>query len=174
MTITLTGIELERMDAILEQFEYLLRRVAGLDNNSKINDYLECIRKQEIIRFEFYGVPHGTKKAKQALYIEVDWAKHTSLRSSNPYIAIPSYWGDGDNKKVNPDIRDEAQQFMKKCVGLSIEWNFTYATNDLVEPLNKKLGTHQTRPDEVITPPDGNFSGYSIIDLEEMSVKTNR
>jgi len=176
MTITLTGIELERMEAIQEQFDYLLRRVGGVESETKIENYLKLISKKQIESLEFYGVPPGTLKARHALLVEIDWQKHEDLRSSTPFIAIPSYWGDGDNKKVNPDIRDEAQKFLKKCVGLEIKFHFTWGSisSQKKDELRKLMGTSPVAADEKISPPSGNFGGYSIIDLEEVSIKTNK
>jgi len=173
MQITVTGLELERMDSIVEQIEYLLRQVVGMTGETEIQSYLEAVRKKQISMFKFFGVQAGTRNAQYALYLEIDWTKHANLISTNPYITLNSLWGDGDNKKVNPDIRYEAHKFLKNCIGLEIDWCFTYSSSDIIEEMNKKLGTHTISSDEQIIPPEGNYRSNKIFDLDEISIKVN-
>jgi len=165
--------ELGRMDVIIDQFDYLMRRVAHMQSETEIKNYLDAVREKHIKTFEFYGVPMGTKKARYELIVHVDWGMHAKLLSTDPFIIIDEDYGDGAYKNANPDIISVAQKFLKrvKNENLEIKWIFRYSSYVNEEALNKKLGSHTVTDDERIAPPDHrNYTKYRVYNLEEMEV----
>jgi hypothetical protein len=171
MTITLTGVELERIDAIKEQIDYCLRHVAGEKSETLIQNFLEVVSAKHIEEFDFFGITPGTLNAKHFLTIKIDWVEHDDLVASEPMIATNNLW----EQKTNPDIIMEAQKFLRKCNGLEIDWCFVYSSSgeEIKESLDRKLGSHTIPEEEEIIFPDGNKISYPVQGIGEMKVIKN-
>ena len=169
-TITTTTAELERMPAIEEQVDYLLRQIARIQDENKIVQYLTCVRKKQIKAFEFHAVPLGGRKAAHTLILNIDWSQHDVLTSSNPIIYTTTFWGDGEKKSVNPDVRYEAHGFMRKCVGFEVKWCFVYSSSDpaIQTSLNRQLGTRTIPSEEIITRADNMMDNPPVFDMGEL------
>jgi len=172
MAETATGVGLARMNAILRQFDYMLEQLAGIKDYDKRQRYLEVIREKHIRAFEFYGVPAGSRKAKELLRVEIDWDKHNELMVRMPKITINDLW----EENVSPDIRYEVRSFRDTCAArkLKIDWCFWWsdAGRKIEGELDKKLGTHTIPKGESIQPPDAKPSSYSL-DIQELSAHTS-
>ena len=168
-TLTITGT-IARMDAIVTQIEYVLRQVARLENRL-IPNYLDAVRKKYITQFTFYGIIPGTWNADQYLVILIDWDKHIIETKTSPTINTTTDW----QENVNPDIIMEAQQFLYRCNGLEINWDFTYSASgaNLASSLRPIL---ECGASEEYTPPslpNRNTFSYSPFGIGEMKIKRN-
>jgi len=169
-TLTLTGT-ISRMDAIVKGIEYTLKQVAKLETRL-IPCYLDAVRSKFIEQFTFYGLKSvGDSDALQYLIIMIDWNEHTVLQGATPYINMSNDWKGG----VNPDIIMEAQDFLEKCYGLVITWDFTFSASGLNAgtPLRQKLECGESSSYTPPNLPRGNAMTYSPIGMKEVKLKKN-
>jgi hypothetical protein len=161
-TITITGT-LPRKEAILEQVKYVLRSIANL-NDGKISKYVKAVSLEYIHTFTFYALKPGTNAAEHYLVVKIDWNEFIKQPQT---VNTTSDWYDN---VVNPDIHNEAQEFLNKCIGFEITWDYTYNTaykTELYRVLDRKSGSNYVPP----TLPKKNPFSYTIQSFPDVRIE---
>ena len=158
------------MGNIIGLFDFLLRRVAEIKDEKRIDNFLEAIRNRYIRKFEFFGVSPNSRIARFCFSIEIDW----NSQSISPCISFKTSWG--NEEKIDPELPHIAREFLERCSheNLKIEWCLVYSDYVNTDELNKKLGTTRSLTTEElknITPPNGDFTTFSALGIEELKIK---